>query len=52
MSAEVQNTSNEAAQVDLRGKKAADLKARGIDPFGNGFEVPNTSADVKAQSRR
>jgi lysyl-tRNA synthetase class 2 len=44
-----ENTSSEEAQVSLRADKADKLRALGVNPFGNGVDVPNTSADVKAR---
>ena len=41
------NTSSEESQITLRLEKAAELRQRGIDPFGNGLVVSHTSADVK-----
>lgn len=39
-------TSSEEAQIRLRLQKAEDLRALGIDPFGNGQSVLHTTADV------
>lgn len=44
---EENNTSSEEAQIRLRGEKAAELKASGIDPFGNGLVVTHTSGVVR-----
>lgn len=44
---ETTNTSSEESQLRLRLEKAATLKAKGIDPYGNGQAVTHTTADVR-----
>jgi lysyl-tRNA synthetase class 2 len=44
---EKENTSSEESQIKLRWEKAGELRKSGVDPFGNGLVVSNTTADVK-----
>jgi lysyl-tRNA synthetase class 2 len=44
-----EETSSLEAQRALRLKKAEELRARGIHPWGNGRKVPHVAADVKAR---
>lgn len=45
--AESTGTSSDESQIRLRLEKAAQLRERGIEPFGNGFAVAHTTGDVK-----
>ena len=45
----VEGTSSLEAQRALRLKKAEELRARGIHPWGNGRKVPHAAADLKGK---
>jgi lysyl-tRNA synthetase class 2 len=42
-----EDTSSEEAQIRLRAGKGEELRKLGINPFGNGLVVPNTTEDVR-----
>lgn len=52
VSAELSNTSSEESQMQLRLEKAGKLRERGVHPFGNGHQVPDTTASVRESIAR